>query len=441
MAAWATRAFGFGTVWSPASGAIAGNFVRVRNDYDLAYTYGQNASLRSPIECIAEDVADAARTLRLVRIRYDRGGNETRTPVRNHAILRLLRKPHPALTWSMFVELCMEFYDLTGKAPIRMEDFDAIGRPGKLTPFPPHLILDLPKRNNGWRFQLLWDEGPVWVPASDVLYWYDPDLLNPYGDGCGRARAVDDEVSQDQAMARFNTGFFEAQAFLGAIINVPGASDAALDDLEKKFAQKRAGLRNAHKSFLTNAEQPVTATNLTPKLRELNFQDSREQSREFIAQVFQTTRERRGITEGASVGAMEGSDFHQQSKNVKPRLGKFIDFLNCFLLPLFDLSANLELECENPVRESAEQRRKNGEIGGRLGALTIDEVRECLGRSPLPDGAGNVLTVPVNNVVVVPAEGDIAAHVAEAVKNLNTHIKGAGSDAPPPTDDTKDEAA
>ena len=424
------RMIGFSWGSGFASALQEGAYVRPRNDYELVHAYGSNARLRTPVECIAEDVASAISTLRLVRVTYDRQGLEIERPVRNHALMRLLQKPHPAMTLEMWVELCCEFYLVTGKSPIRMEEFDAIGRPGKLTVFPPHLILDLPKKSNGYRFQVLWGDGPEWVPASEILWWYDPDLLAPYGDGCGRARAIDDAVYQDTAMSDYINAYFRSGCFGGAVVNVPGLGDAALEEFEKKFTAKRTGLRNAFRSFATNAENPITVANLAPRLRDLDFANGREQVRDQMLQAYQVTRERAGVTKDTSRGNLEGSDFHHQSKNVKPLLAAFVSFLNVFLLPRFDLTGNLRLKFDDPVKESEEARRLFADTGIRTGVMTVDEARGKLGLPPLPNGAGNVLYIPVNNVVVVPADGDIVAAAQQATDALN----GRQSD-PPPTDE------
>lgn len=415
-----------------AAGVAPGTYARPRTDYELEHAYGNNARLRTPVECIAEDVAEAIGTLKLMRVTYDRNGLEIKRPVRNHALMRLLGKPHPALTLGMWAELCCEFYLVTGKAPIRMEDFDAIGRPTKLTVFPPHLVLDLPKKANQWRFHVLWDEGPTWIPASEILWWYDPDLLAPYGDGCGRARSIDDEVYQDDAMGKYNNAFFHGGFAGGVVLNVPGLGETALADFEEKFTQRRTGLANAFRTFATNSENPITFANLTPKMRDLDFAKGREQIRDLMLQCFQVTRERAGITgEGSD---HEESDFHQQSKNVKPLLGNFVSFLNAFLLPRFDLSGNLRLEFDDPVKESEEARRRGAETGVRTGIMTVDEARGKLGLTPLPNGAGNVLYIPVNNVVVVPADGDIVAAAKEAADALNGRTK---SEPTPPAEENE----
>lgn len=379
---------------------------RPRTDYEWAEMFGNNARLRAPLHAIAEDVAAVPWHL------YMRKRDKSKVEVFNHPITALLMQPHPMMTWSTWCYVVQVYLDLVGKCPIRITYRD--GLPVRLTPFPPHWISQLPNANDKFFTVCWWGAGEAErVPAADVLWLYRPDPLNPFGDGLGIARGLDDEVSQDEAMAKFNNYYFRNSTFLGLLINAPGAD---VDELADKFRAERDGVHNAFKTFFMNAAE-LKIENLAPKLRELNFQDGRQQSRDFIREGVGVAGPRVGVRGDTTVrGNDDASDYHQQSKMVKPRLLYLQQAFNLWLVPLFG-NPNLMLEPEDPVRESQEETRAKVEMGVRLGIMTWNEAREKIGLDPLENG--DVVSVPVNNVVLIPAKGDLVAATQQAMQAMN----------------------
>lgn len=378
---------------------------RTRTDEQWARTFGENARLRVPLDAIATDVA-------AVQWHLYRRGRKGLEEVHAHALLDLLRLPHPLMPWSTWCYVVQIFLDLVGKAPVRITYRDGV--PAQLTPIPPHWIVQLPHAGDKFFHVNWWGGDTERIPAREILWLYRPDPLNPFGDGLGLARALDDEVNQDEAMAKFNNYYFRHSAFLGAIVNLPGCEP---DEVAELFRQEREGVVNACRTYVTDATD-MKIENLSPKLRDLNFQDGRSQTRDFIREGFGLDQARVGVRGDRVQANDDASDHHQQSKIVLPRLTYLAEALNLFLVPLFG-DKNLVLRPENPVRESKEEIRLKTDTGVRLGIMTWNEARQNLGMDPLP--GGDVVSVPVNNVVLVDAsKGDLVGQVQLAVHAMNS---------------------
>lgn len=398
-------------------------FVRPRTDLEWEIAYGINSRFRGPVEAIAEDVATAVRRMRVVRKTVAPTGEVRETEVAYHAFKTLLENPHPGMTAWQWTKSLYSYFLVNGKALVWIRETDRIGRPTYLEIVPPHDVVEGPCNSKPfWVFN--WGAETKTVTTDRILYLHDPDLLNPM-EGVGRARGLDDDVQQDEAMSKFNNSFFRNHAFLGAIVNIPGEVD--LDEVEEKWRQRWSGIKNAFRAFFVGSEQPITVTNLTPKLSEMSFTEGREQARDFIAGGLRVTLERLGITKNTTRGNLEASDFHQQNYNVLPLLTLHQDWLNKFVAPLFDYElVGLAVRFDNPVKESESIRWTGAEAGCRAGFMTIDEARVRVGLDPLPGGRGNVLMIPVNNVVLVPADSDLVQSAMLAAENLNGRSPATG---------------
>lgn len=392
---------------------------RIRNEREWLEVFGTNSRLQAPINAIATDLSEVEWKLWEITTRAD--GKQEKREILNHPFLDLWRHPHPGLVHSVWIQLCQTYLELVGRCPLWMRERDRSGRPTQLTPFPPHWISEYPDSED-LNFKVNWGDGQYFViPARDLVWMYRPDPLNPFGDGgLGLARCLDDDVAQDEAMAKFNNYYFRHSAFLGAIVNIPGCDPEEVAEL---WRQTREGVSNAHRTLFTNSTTgtPIIQ-NLTPALRELNFQDSRTQVADFMRQLFGLPPERLGILVNSNRSTIDAADFLEQRKIIKPRAKFWMDTINTFILPRYG-NPNLRFEFVDPVLETSEELRKKVETAVRMGLYSVNEARKKMGDDPIP--GGDVLYVPINNVMAVPVGVDIAEYLAEM----------ASKTAPAPTSD------
>jgi len=103
-----------------------------------------------------------------------------------------------------------------------------------------------------------------------------------------------------------------------------------------------------------------------------------------------------GISENVNKANAEAGDYTFARWVVKPRLDWEKAKLQEQLLPKFRNSDNLEIDFDEVVPETVEQKKDLAESGMRAGYLLVDEARKLQGLDPLPNGAGQVLLIPLN---------------------------------------------
>lgn len=381
----------------------------------------RNARLRSPIHTIASDVAVVDR---MVQQLSESGKWEDITvfePGSSAELLdSLIRRPHPRLTEFDVEYLCNYWIETVGRCGLRLIDVDEFGRPGELWPVPPHFFRKLPTPEEPF-FTIRWwgESDDINVPAEEIIYFSNPDPTNPMLLSVGTAQSVDTEVNIDLAMSRFNDFYFKNFAMLGVILGIPGY-DENKEEIDRAIEERRSGPENAFRTLIADSSVGnVTASNLAPALRDLNFQDGRKQTRDFIREGWQIPPERCGIIDNSNRSTIDGADYFQQSKNVLPRLKRRAQEYDLKLTPLFDdrnprlaewakkkrvRLPRLRLWFTNPVTETAEHMLKVTTVGFRAGWMMLNEARMRHGLERVENG--DVFFVPTNNVTPIVLGGD-----------------------------------
>lgn len=362
-----------------------------------AAEFDTNGRLSTPIHNLATDVAKVR--WRVKRATKGYKDEEDREVEASHPLRRVIDCPHPVHVQFHFFYILASFFLLVGKCPVEIIT-DNKGDL-KLVITPPHWITEYPRKDSP-SYKVQWWSTIKQVPIDSMILFYAPSLVDPFFKGVGLAKGIDSDVNQDKALGRFNDFYFRNMAFLGAIINVPGADP---DEVYKKWKVEREGVKNAFKTMIVDAEKGVQVHNLAPKFTDLNFIEGQKLKRDLINQRFGQPPERQGILENSNRSTIDAADFHQQANNVLPIATYFCQALNAYLVPRFNKAGSKDfvyIDFDNPVREDAQAKLNRIQELGRLGALTINEIRSAYGHKPLDHG--DVLLVPTNNVLMVPAD-------------------------------------
>ena len=405
--------------WSPLG--VGQNQTSTRSDESWASTFETSAALSNPISNLATDVAKVKWVLkRRLKNEFDRDKDPL---VTDHGILDLLHKPHPRLTRFQWFRTVTEYLILTGKAPVKFSQrskHSLVRSPGKKTQsinpptlleiIPPHWIRQYPGLDD-MNFHLMWWNSVAQeVPSADIMYLYEPSLLNPYGPGLGQAQAISGDVDQDRAMSEFNRYYFRNMAFLGAIVNIPGSDP---DEMKESWRQDKEGTVNAYKTLFTNGES-ISVTNLSPNMKELNFVEGQNAKHAIVNHRFNQSAQRQGNFTSASRAELEAADYHQQKNAVVPYCIYLKEAFNMFLVPEWG-EDDLYLDYVDPVEQAVAAKQAAVKDGVQLGYLTINEARKANGYADLPDG--DCLLIPSNNVVMVPV-AEIAEWIATSQRIL-----------------------
>lgn len=358
-------------------------------DADWMEAFEENSRLRVPISAIADDLS----VIRAYAVRRTAtsiaGGEYQDDPAPNSRLQAFLDNPNPFFTFGQMLWLTEGWYDTCGKAPWRI----MMGPDGlEAWPFPPNWINEWPSEDSPvWKIN--WFEEAADVPEEDIILFYRPKLSDPYRKASSLAKSVDNEIASDRAMGDFVVYSFLNEATPSVIVGVPGADQNALKEQQAKWTADRVGPRKARKALFVNGN--VSVKEFKSNHKELEFNEGRRLTRDLILQAFGVPPERAGVLENSNRSTIDGADFQQQSKNVLPRANYFFSVLNKKLAPRLGREI---IAYENPVKESISERRATAEMVLRTGAGTIDEARKMIGMPPMPNNAGRVIPVPVNNV-------------------------------------------
>lgn len=357
--------------------------------------YETNCHLQAPFFRLAEDTALVGFKL------YRELANGKRKQVRKHRILKLLKKPSPAMlgtAWKMLLQL---YTDLVGEwflwiqfAP-EVVDGQVFEFPVALHIVPPHWMPQTPKQGEPWFVMQVPGGQRMRLYPHEVIWHKRPRPLNPYGRGLGIAPSLDDEVSQLDWMNKFNDSFFRQGAHLGTVLGVEDMPKELWDRFRQQFEEKHAGASNAFRTAVVSGK--VSATNSVAAHKDLDFNEGVKLKRDVVRQTLGTPPEIHGQTENSNKATSDAASNLHQLYGQYPRCVQQEEALNEYLLPLFG-EEDLVLVWDNPVKETEEQRLEKNDRGISRGTITVNDWRQAQGLDPTPDG--DVYLIPENVAVV-----------------------------------------
>jgi SPP1 gp7 family putative phage head morphogenesis protein len=344
----------------------------------------------APIHKISADVATAGYGLYV-------NNTKPRRKIEEHVGLKLLKKPCPIAEITEYTLFYLtELYTLlpSGESFWLLER-NGFGVPAEIWIIPPHWVLEtptvsrpfftiLPQGNTSFR--------TIYAEPRDIIWFKDPDPLNPYGRGRGRAEGIGDEMETDEYMAKWAKKFFYNDAVPPVIGMMPGADPNVIDRQEEKWNSKYGGMNNAHKTAWINWDAKFHTLKETTK--EMDFIESRRNLRDACNNFWSMSGELFGILENSNRSTIDLA-YELYAKNVfSIRLKAIDDTLNRQFWPQYD--EKLYIEHDSVVPTDKEFELKKSESGLKNGGITVDEWRHTNGYDSLPDGKGNILYTPLN---------------------------------------------
>lgn len=390
-------------MWVSMSGMGGGGTPRDTKKWILAYR--RNPRVRAAVTRIAKDVAKTE----LCLLRDGRDGKPKE--VLKHPFLDFIKNPWitgGGGSWSTLAESKESYGMLDGNAFWLWRKDPGAVTPLEAWPIPPHWISKLPTRDDPeYWLHMPYQEIPERVPESEVTWFREIDLLNPFGRGLGLCPALDDEVSQEEFAAKYNNAMFRSGGRPDLLISV-GQSDPKvpvdtkrLEAIKKDWEARHSGFWNAFKAaFLTG---DVRVQTLGQSHREMEFIEGRKFNRDVIFQTFGLPPEVMGVVENSNRATAEAALYLYSLQVVLPRLISFVWDLNRLVVPMWDTKVYLGFE--NPVQETEEFKLNKAVELFKAGALTRDECRETTGYDPVGDERGDEFLQPSNTITITQGGG------------------------------------
>lgn len=368
---------------------------------DYLHAYGRIYSLFGI--CLRRATAVSEVKWRLFKV--DSSGK--RTAIHDHPILKLLDFANEFQTGQEIIELHQLHSDLAGRAFWYLPQ-NGFGIPGEIWLLPPDKVSIVPSRTDFIKGYVL-NLGTEKIPfTKDEIIWFPmPDPVNQYG-GVGYAQAASIELDSEDYSGRWNRNFFYNSARADAVLEYEDElTDEEFDRVAKLWQERHEGLSKAHKIAILDGGAKYKQIQTSQK--DMDFSMLRKQTRENLLFTFGMPLSVMGITENVNRANAEAGDYLFARWIVKPALTRIRNKLNEQLVPMYKAGSKIEIDFDEVVPETVDQRRANAESGVKTGYLTVNEARQQTGFDPIPNGDQlllpmNLFPTPIDSLNLPPEE-------------------------------------
>lgn len=284
---------------------------------------------------------------------------EEKEPLKQHMALDLWNHPNPFYNRADFVETVMQHFDLAGESDWYVgysAKMPNLMQPLELWPIRPDKVAPVVSKEqfiDGWAYK----DGFGYIPwrNDEVIQFKRPNPLDPYR-GIGPVAAAMVDVYGDKAAAEYNSMFFKNSAEPGGVVvfdeRLP---DEEYDEFVKRWREQHQGTSRAHRVAIL---ERATWVERKYTMRDMEFQEGRKNSHDFIREAFGYPKAMLGSTEDVNKAAAIAGEYLFTRWIVKTRLDRLKNTLNFKLLPLFGPNGKgVKFGYQNPNPNDAESDR------------------------------------------------------------------------------------
>jgi hypothetical protein len=282
--------------------------------------------------------------------------------------------------------LAQIYLELVGEA-YWIKERNEFGMPIALWPLPPHWVLTTPTPAKA-AFEVKFMGWQGWIPATEIVWFVNPDPVNPYGRGCGVAKALADELETDEYAAKHMKAFFYNRARPDIIVSGKGLRETETKRIEQDWVSKLQGFWRTFKPYFISGEVKVDV--IEQNFEHLQLMEFRKSVRDTVLQTEGIPPELQGVIENSNRSTIDSADYLFGRWVLVPRLEFARATLQERLVPDFD--ENLILDYVSPVQEDKDFNLKVAQAAPW--STMIDEWRAMRGEDPLPNNQGKVFMMP-----------------------------------------------
>lgn len=322
------------------------------------------------------------------------------TELDSHELLDLLYTVNPNMTKTQLVEATEAFLDLDGNA------FWFLDRPGVNHDQKPKAIYvvrpdrmklitaaENPLQLSGYVY-ITPDGTKVPFSPNEILHFkrFNPMGEHPYPHrGIGIVQAAAFAIETDNEAKEWNLKFFKNSALPGGVLQQEGAGklgDADYVRIRREWEQNHQGSDNAFKIAILGGG--LKWQEVMRSQKDMDFVQQRQASRDEILAMFSVPKTAIGIVEDVNRANAEATNFVFADRTVKPEMDMLTDFIQEYLVPMFD--PTLVITNDSPVPEDKEADLNYADKGVDRW-ITRNEIRAKMGLDPIP--GGDILTAPL----------------------------------------------
>jgi HK97 family phage portal protein len=316
---------------------------------------------------IATDkVSKAVASVRYKVMKYEKNGDDKE--VFDNELARFLDRPSKHFTGKDFTYLTTAYKELTGNAFWDIRDVKNI-IPLISTSVQPKV--DKEKKLVGYKYQI---GGKAYdYTLDEVVHDRYADPANPFW-GVGKlskiARWVDTSVYANE----FNRLFFEQGAQFGGFFETDEESMERIKLIKAGLVNEHTGVRNAHKIGVLPKNTKFVAASAT--MQDMQFAEMDDKTRDKILAGFGVPKTLVGLTTDVNRASAEASEYIFAKYTVKPIVDGYVQFLNEYIVPLFDKTGQFYIAYDEFIPMNEEITIRENQAALANGAYkTINEVR------------------------------------------------------------------
>lgn len=343
-------------------------------------------------DCVTKIAAEfAAVNLKLYAM--DTKGNIEE--VDTHPALDLLDRVNPFMTFYDLKDLTITNLELTGnaywwlvknKAGVIVQIYPWL-RPDRMTPIPS--VKDFIEK---YRYVQPGVNDPVDFKTSEIIHFKYVNPLDPYS-GRSPVSSVGMSIAVDEYAQKYNLRFFQNGARPDFVLQFKDGLDKVQADRIMAQWEERHGMGNEHRPAVLSKGE-LKSTSLSQK--DMEFYNQRMMSRDEILAAFKVPKSLLGITEDVNFATAQAARLMFIKQVIVPKVEKFCQYLNEFLLPQFAGGDSLFFDYDNPAPEDQTMRMEYYKTMQAVGALSANEIRSLEGFAPYE--GGSTVFIPFNVV-------------------------------------------
>ncbi len=304
---------------------------------------------------------------------------------KDHELLKLIQNPNP---WFNFYQM-MRIYAI--QATLVGEVFWHFDKPakkiypiqqdGKMKP-----IADPYGYIKNYQHDLA-DKGTQTFEIEEIIHFQTKLDPEDFYKNTPATKSIGLLYDMDKEARIWNGSFFKNHGMPSFLLFAKGR----IQDFKsfcKSFSNKFRGVKNAHKTLMSDVELGKIDMSISQK--DMEFYTLLQHVDKQIMKAFNIPKSLLGDVDGVNLANAETNKTIFNEVVIKPLLSDFVSVLNLQLVPQF--GDNIKFDFIDPNPESEEEKNKRSEFFLRNGIKTTNEVRADYGLDPV-DG-GDVLLFP-----------------------------------------------
>lgn len=302
------------------------------------------------------------------------------------APMNVLDNPNRVMTKRDLLWLHSAYLELNGQS-FWYTPLNSQGAPSMIIPLLPHRVSIVTSKTSIIGGYVYTNDQGTRIPLDfeEVKYFRKPDPESPLTGGLGTAAAADVSIDTWYYASRWNKDFFYNSAIPQAVLKTPKRlTEEQYERIRDEWNEKHAGLGKSHKVGLLESGLEYQQIATSPK--DMDFRGLKQETRDEILGVFRVPKTVVGVTDDVNRANAEATDYVFGKRVIKPRMARFVDALNKYWIPSFNMSGKYSFGYTDPTPQDRKLELETYAVGINSGQITPNEAREELDRPAIQGG-------------------------------------------------------